>query len=220
MKDIRRQAIRLTAMGLALAAVGSRAAPCAAGAGDLDPTFGSAGIVVTEISYGFDQPSALAIQPDGKLLAAGDGHPALRLKMLAICAGTGPRLDLILEALLGDLAQGDGRALAHRDQAFARRHDRNRPATYMPRVCLPRRPVGRTLERFLVTLLSAFPRERDLEPTLVPLLEGLTQEEICGRLAVAVARSFAGDGATRTPAELRVEHFLVNGGAAPAPRVP
>lgn len=42
-----------------------------------------------------------------KLLTAEDSHPALRLKMLAVCAGAEPRLDLILEALLGDLAQGE-----------------------------------------------------------------------------------------------------------------
>jgi len=40
----------------------------------------------------------------GKLLEPGDSQNLLQLKMLAACAGNEPRLDVILENLLGDLA--------------------------------------------------------------------------------------------------------------------
>jgi uncharacterized delta-60 repeat protein len=39
--------------------------------GDLDPTFGTGGIVRTDFAGGFDSANALAIQPDGKLVVAG-----------------------------------------------------------------------------------------------------------------------------------------------------
>lgn len=42
-----------------------------------------------------------------KLLTALDSHQALRLKLLAVCAGAEPRLDLILEALLAELARDE-----------------------------------------------------------------------------------------------------------------
>ena len=42
-----------------------------------------------------------------KLLGSGDSHNLLRRKMLAVAAGSEPRLDAILETLLGDLARGD-----------------------------------------------------------------------------------------------------------------
>ncbi|MFB1488777.1 MULTISPECIES: BREX-1 system phosphatase PglZ type A [unclassified Thiocapsa] len=45
------------------------------------------------------------------LLEADDSQQALRLKMLAVCVGVGPRLEVILEALLGDLAKGDERRM-------------------------------------------------------------------------------------------------------------
>lgn len=49
------------------------------------------------------------------LLEADDSQQALRLKMLAVCVGAGvgldPRLDAILEVLLGDLAKGDERRM-------------------------------------------------------------------------------------------------------------
>jgi len=47
-----------------------------AAAGDLDPTFGSAGKVVTDFG-GFDDARAIAIQADGKIIAAGAGGQAL-----------------------------------------------------------------------------------------------------------------------------------------------
>ncbi|MDP2829497.1 MAG: BREX-1 system phosphatase PglZ type A [Sulfuricellaceae bacterium] len=40
-----------------------------------------------------------------KLLKSDDSASALRLKLLAVCAGAEPRLDVILEALLADLAE-------------------------------------------------------------------------------------------------------------------
>lgn len=45
-----------------------------------------------------------------KLLQPGDSQPQLQRKMLAVCAGCEPRLDVILETLLAELAQeGDAR---------------------------------------------------------------------------------------------------------------
>lgn len=40
------------------------------------------------------------------LLTPDDDTPALRLKMMAVCAGSAPRLDEMLEALLAELAEG------------------------------------------------------------------------------------------------------------------
>jgi uncharacterized delta-60 repeat protein len=42
-----------------------------AAAGDLDPTFGVGGIVVTEFFGGLDQAAAVLIQPDGRIIAVG-----------------------------------------------------------------------------------------------------------------------------------------------------
>lgn len=42
-----------------------------AAAGDLDPTFGSGGIVISDLSGVDDRATSIAIQPDGKILAAG-----------------------------------------------------------------------------------------------------------------------------------------------------
>ena len=39
--------------------------------GDLDPTFGAGGLVVTAVGPGDDWATSLALQPDGKILAAG-----------------------------------------------------------------------------------------------------------------------------------------------------
>lgn len=41
-----------------------------------------------------------------RLLKSDDSASTIRLKLLAVCAGTEPRLDVILEALLADLAEG------------------------------------------------------------------------------------------------------------------
>ncbi|HTN61075.1 MAG TPA: BREX-1 system phosphatase PglZ type A, partial [Devosia sp.] len=42
-----------------------------------------------------------------KLMESGDSQTLLQRKMLAVCAGVEPRLDVLLEALLGDLAAGE-----------------------------------------------------------------------------------------------------------------
>ena len=55
-------------LGLPLAA---RANP-----GDLDPSFGTGGQVVTAMSSGFDAANALVLQPDGKVVAAGHAYNA------------------------------------------------------------------------------------------------------------------------------------------------
>lgn len=47
-----------------------------------------------------------------KLLTPLDTHRALRLKLLAVCAGAEPRLDLILEALLAELARDETGGMA------------------------------------------------------------------------------------------------------------
>src|SRR5712691_6559089 len=49
----------------ALVAAGS----AAAAAGDLDPTFGTGGLVVTNLGPGFDVATDVALQPDGKIVA-------------------------------------------------------------------------------------------------------------------------------------------------------
>lgn len=46
--------------------------------GDLDPTFGNGGKVVTDFSSSTDWLSRIAIQPDGKIIAIGDTHPSHR----------------------------------------------------------------------------------------------------------------------------------------------
>src|SRR5438045_9484468 len=46
------------------------AQPASAAPGDLDPTFGSGGVVTTAIGS-LDEASAVAIQADGKIVAAG-----------------------------------------------------------------------------------------------------------------------------------------------------
>jgi uncharacterized delta-60 repeat protein len=46
--------------------------------GDLDPTFGIDGKVVTDFSSSTDWLSRIAVQPDGKIVAVGDTHPSHR----------------------------------------------------------------------------------------------------------------------------------------------
>ncbi|HMH54581.1 MAG TPA: hypothetical protein VK548_30375 [Candidatus Acidoferrum sp.] len=62
------------ARGLAFLALGGlvlgAAAVAAAAPGDLDPTFGTGGTVVTDLG-GADYPAAVALQPDGKIVIAG-----------------------------------------------------------------------------------------------------------------------------------------------------
>src|ERR1051325_1525148 len=44
--------------------------------GDLDPTFGTGGKVVTDFNSSSDWLSRIAVQPDGKIVAIGDTHPS------------------------------------------------------------------------------------------------------------------------------------------------
>jgi len=46
--------------------------------GDLDPTFGNGGKVVTDFTNSTDWLSRIAVQPDGKIIAIGDTHPSHR----------------------------------------------------------------------------------------------------------------------------------------------
>ena len=68
------QTILKLIMAVTLALIGTAASFAAlthaAGPGDLDPTFGSSGVVTTTIGAG-SQGLSLAVQPDGKILAAG-----------------------------------------------------------------------------------------------------------------------------------------------------
>ena len=62
----------LTALAIAVGAAHvARAHP-----GDPDPTFGPGGYVVTTVP-GIRDANALALQPDGKLVAAGNGFPGM-----------------------------------------------------------------------------------------------------------------------------------------------
>src|SRR5882762_6084938 len=58
------------------ASITARAAvPAALHAGDLDPTFGTGGKVVTDFGEGPVNANSTAIQPDGKIIAAGSTLP-------------------------------------------------------------------------------------------------------------------------------------------------
>ena len=50
--------------------------PAVAADGDLDPTFGTGGKVVTDFNNSNDWLSRIAVQPDGKIVAIGDTHPS------------------------------------------------------------------------------------------------------------------------------------------------
>ena len=72
MHRIHRTAVFIGVAAIALAMTTSTPATAAAlHAGDLDPTFGTAGIVTTDFGR-LDVARATAIQPDGKIVAAGD----------------------------------------------------------------------------------------------------------------------------------------------------
>ena len=57
--------------------LGNRQAALAAD-GNLDPTFGNGGKVVTDFNNSTDWLSRIAVQPDGKIVAIGDTHPSHR----------------------------------------------------------------------------------------------------------------------------------------------
>jgi uncharacterized delta-60 repeat protein len=59
------------------------AAPLAAGnPGDLDPTFGTAGVVVTQVGTVFSGAAAALLQPDGKLVAVGVSGTPLNITVV------------------------------------------------------------------------------------------------------------------------------------------
>jgi uncharacterized delta-60 repeat protein len=62
---------RLIVVGVASASILSSAALALAAGGDLDPGFGGDGKVITNLTPGFDVAHAVAVQPDGKILAVG-----------------------------------------------------------------------------------------------------------------------------------------------------
>lgn len=68
---------------------------------DLGPTF--ADLVQTHAEFFGAGKRKEALK---RLLKNDDSAPAIRLKLLAVCAGAEPRLDVILEALLAELAEG------------------------------------------------------------------------------------------------------------------
>jgi uncharacterized delta-60 repeat protein len=65
----------ILAAALVLAFLGN-AQMARAADGDLDPTFGSGGKVVTDFNNSTDWLSRIAVQPDGKIVAVGDTHPS------------------------------------------------------------------------------------------------------------------------------------------------
>src|SRR3989442_4775701 len=52
--------------------------------GDLDPSFGTGGQVITPILSSYDGASALVLQPDGKLVAAGHAYNASNATTFAL----------------------------------------------------------------------------------------------------------------------------------------
>ena len=63
----------LAAVAIVFSATGQ---PALATDGDLDPTFGSGGKVVTDFNSSNDYLSRVAVQPDGKIVAVGTTHPS------------------------------------------------------------------------------------------------------------------------------------------------
>jgi uncharacterized delta-60 repeat protein len=70
MRSIRSNIARILAVATSLA-WGAGAQPAHATDGDLDPSFGTAGQVMTDFNFSTDIANAVAIQPDGKLVVVG-----------------------------------------------------------------------------------------------------------------------------------------------------
>jgi uncharacterized delta-60 repeat protein len=92
-----------------------------AAAGDLDPTFGTGGRATFDLSHSYDQASALVLQPDGRLIAAGNGtfRQALRLTI-----GGAMDASFAAPANLGELSsavrQADGKLVVTPTSAITR----------------------------------------------------------------------------------------------------
>jgi uncharacterized delta-60 repeat protein len=70
--DARSSWLRLSLLAFACALLATLPVPFAwAAPGDLDPSFGGSGMVITDLGVGGAQANAVAIQPDGKIVAAG-----------------------------------------------------------------------------------------------------------------------------------------------------
>jgi uncharacterized delta-60 repeat protein len=93
---------RLLSVLLALSLVAARAAVVAAHPGDLDPSFGTGGLVTSDVGA-MSQANAVAVQTDGKIVAAGStttaNQPAFALARynpdgsLDATFGTGGKVD-------------------------------------------------------------------------------------------------------------------------------
>jgi hypothetical protein len=59
---------------LAVAVLVALAVPAAAAPGQLDPSFGAGGTVVTEFPSSYAGARAVAVQADGRIVAAGFAH--------------------------------------------------------------------------------------------------------------------------------------------------
>ena len=70
-----RLALIATLLGLPLT---KSVSPAQAASGDRDPAFGAAGIVTTDIGAEYDAAYAVAVQTDGKIVAAGTGFAVVR----------------------------------------------------------------------------------------------------------------------------------------------
>lgn len=71
-RRIVRQGVHLvTVLAMTFSLMLSIAAPAYAAAGDIDPTFGSSGIVNSNITGDSDYVRSVIVQPDGKILVGG-----------------------------------------------------------------------------------------------------------------------------------------------------
>ncbi len=85
--------------------------------GTLDTTFGGTGIVITDASSGIDSVSDLLIQPDGRLLVVGKGHPGAQDEAMLIRYNTDGSLDAgfgsggVVLGISGDMSIGSSATL-------------------------------------------------------------------------------------------------------------
>lgn len=105
MHDEQRRYIGLApALVAAVALLLAGAALALAAAADLDPTFGAGGKLVTPITTGSDHLAAAALQPDGKIIVAGDAFDGSTIKFGLIRHNPDGALDATFD--------GDGKVIA------------------------------------------------------------------------------------------------------------